>query len=74
MPPLTQPSSMPERVNTPNESESPDGFYHFGVAMGIGTILVGVVILVILGFVMITRAGKGNKRQRTLHYPEERYF
>jgi hypothetical protein len=35
--------------------------------------LVGVVILVILGIVMVTRAGKG-KRQRTLHYPEERYF
>jgi hypothetical protein len=66
--------SLPERANSTSEAESSDGFYHFGIAMGIGTILVGVVILVILGMVMITRAGRGSRRQRTLHYPEERYF
>jgi hypothetical protein len=60
--------------NAKEDSESGDDVSTFGVAMGIGTILVGVIILVVLGIVMVTNSGNGNKRRRALHYPEERYF
>jgi hypothetical protein len=71
-PDFQQPSAVTS-AETTAESEPSDGFYRFGVAMGIGTILVGVVILVTLGIVMMTNSGNRTKR-RTLHYPEERYF
>jgi hypothetical protein len=73
------PSSQPivnkgSDQSSKGESQPDDNFFTFAVAMGIGTILVGVIILVVLGIVMVTNSGNGNKRRRTLHYPEERYF
>lgn len=62
------------RSDPANEIPSGDASFTFAVAMGIGTILVGVIILVVLGIVMMANSGNGAKRRRTLHYPEDRYF